>query len=126
MRTERRHNIMQWILICAYLILTVSGLVLFKAGSNQGISANIDNGFLSLKLSWISILGIVCYGCSFLLYLSLVSKMDLGYIYPVTTGIIYILILAASVWIFKETVSPFKLMGCGLILIGVVLMNIKK
>ena len=122
---RKGHATMRWILICAYLILTVSGLVLFKAGSNQGIAANINNGFFCLRINWMSIIGILCYGCSFLLYLALISKMNLGYIYPVTTGIVYILVLAASIFIFKEPVGAFKIIGCGLILAGVVLMNIK-
>lgn len=124
--SKGRYIVMPWILICIYLLLTVSGLVLFKVGANQGISASIHSGFFALKISGVSILGILCYGCSFLLYLALVSKMDLGYIYPVTTGIVYILVLAASVFIFKEAVSTFKIIGCGFIFIGVILMNIKK
>ena len=116
---------MQWVLVCVYLILTVSGLVLFKAGSNQGLAANVSGGFFSLKISWLSILGMLCYLFSFLLYLVLISKMDLGYIYPVTTGIVYVLVLVASIAIFKEPISTFKLIGCGLILAGVVCMNLK-
>jgi small multidrug resistance pump len=123
---KKGYNLMQWVLIVLYLVLTVSGLVLFKKGSNQGLAANINHGFLLLKINWESMLGILCYGCSFLLYLTLVSKMDLGYIYPLTTGIIYILVLVASVVIFKEAVSTFKIIGCGLIFIGVILINIQK
>jgi small multidrug resistance pump len=116
---------MNWIPFCIYLLLTVSGLVLFKLGANSGIAANINNGFFYLKINVISIIGILCYGCSFIVYLTLVSKMNLSYIFPVATGIIYILIFVASVYIFKESISIFKIIGSGLILCGVVLMNLK-
>jgi small multidrug resistance pump len=119
-------KIMQWITIGIYLLLTVSGLILFKFGASQGIAVSFKNGSFLLQLNWISIMGIFCYGCSFLLYLGLVSNMKLSYIYPITTGIIYILILVASICIFRETINYIQIVGSAFILLGVILMNIKK
>lgn len=117
---------MKWVFIALYIIFTVSGLVLFKFGAGKGTSFLFHNGVMDLKLNVISLLGIVLYCCSFLLYLSLISQMDLGYIYPVTTGIVYVFVLLASAFIFRETFSAVQLSGCILIVVGVVLMNLHR
>jgi len=115
---------MQWLLITVYLLLSASGLILFKLGSEIGVAISITNRIFSLKIGWLSLLGIVCYGCSFLLYLGLVSKLNLSYLVPVTTGIMYVLILVASAVIFKESITMLHIFGCMLVLAGVVMINL--
>jgi multidrug transporter EmrE-like cation transporter len=70
--------------------------------------------------------GIALYGTSFLLYTFLISKYDLGYIIPLTTAFVYVLIFFASFFIFKELFTVFKITGIFLILMGIVLLNLKK
>ena len=116
---------MQWVIIAIYLLLSASGLILFKLGSEIGVAMSITNKIFSLKIGFVSLLGIVCYGCSFLIYLGLVSKLNLSYLVPVTTGIMYVIILVASAVIFKESISTHHIFGCVLVLAGVVLINLK-
>jgi len=108
-----------------YVFLTVSGLILFKLGANLSQIGVVAKGILSLQISFISIIGIVCYGCSFFIYLLLISKNALSFLMPVITGIVYISVLTASVLILKEKVTLFSVMGSLLILFGVILMVIK-
>ncbi|HBP63843.1 MAG TPA: hypothetical protein DD730_06145 [Desulfosporosinus sp.] len=115
---------MQWLIMTVYLLLSASGLILFKLGSEIGVAMSITSRVFSLKIGWISLLGIVCYGCSFLIYLGLVSKLNLSYLVPVTTGIMYVLILVASAVIFKESITLNNILGCILVLAGVVLINV--
>ena len=105
--------------------MTVSGLILFKLGANLSQIGVVAKGILSLQISFISIIGIVCYGCSFFIYLLLISKNALSFLMPVITGIVYISVLTASVLILKEKVTLFSVMGSLLILFGVILMVIK-
>lgn len=114
------------ILIIIYIILTVSGLVLFKLGSSQEFNFNYNSGNISLNFNMKMILGLLCYVVSFLLYMFLVSKYDLSYIVPITQGVIYILIFLSSVVIFKDKVTVFSIIGTIMVISGIILLNIKK
>jgi multidrug transporter EmrE-like cation transporter len=65
------------------------------------------------------------YGTSFVIYTFLIAKYDLGYIIPLTTAIVYVLIFIASFFIFNEVFTALKVIGIVLIVIGVALLNVK-
>ena len=111
--------------IILYLVLTVSGLVLLKSGLAQtqllGLTGLIKS-LLNLKflLSHLKfVLGILCYGLSFITWMFLLSKKDLSNIYPLTVGIVYALIMAASVVFFHEQFTLYKIIGVVLIGLGI-------
>jgi len=111
--------------IVIYIFLTVSGLVLFKLGSNFSQIEVITKGILSLQISFTSLIGIFCYLCSFIIYLFLVSRNALSFLFPIVTGIVYISVLTASIFILKEKVTPISIVGSLFILIGVILIIFK-
>lgn len=123
MREARMGN---YILLAVYLILSVSGLVLFKLGCQKDFLVSLTTGIFSLKISLLSILGLLCYMCSFLLYMFLVSKLDMTYLVPISTAFTQVLTFIFAVLIFKESITVSKALGTVMILIGVVIMNIKK
>lgn len=114
---------MKVFMIGIYLLLSSAGLILFKLGVNNNPIISSSQGFLNLKIGYLSLSGVVCYGCSFLLYLGLVSKYNLSYIIPITTGIMQIIILLASSIIFKETITFTQIIGVILVVIGVAFIN---
>lgn len=116
---------MNTILIGIYIILTISGVVLFKLGTQKDFLVSVSTGVFSLKISLLSIVGLVCYLCSFLMYMFLISKFDMSYIIPVTTGIVQVATFVLAILIFKESVTVSKVFATVLILIGVIIMNIK-
>lgn len=120
------HKMINIILIVVYIILTIAGVVLFKLGTQKDFLVSIATGVFTLKISLMSIIGLVCYLCSFLMYMFLISKFDLTYIVPVTTGIVQVATFVLAIMIFKESVTVSKVLATGLILIGVILLNIKK
>ena len=122
---EKRKSSMKIIFVILYLILTVSGLILMKKGGNSG-NIQINNGDIAFSINWISAIGFVCYICSFLLFTRMVIMFDLSYIMPLTTGIVQILTLVASVFLFKENFSKQGIIGACIIIIGLVVMNYKK
>ena len=69
---------------------------------------------------------IALYGVSFLLYIYLISKFDLGYIIPLAAAFVYILIFLASYFIFKEQFTTPKTIGIILIMAGIIFLNLKK
>ena len=120
------HKMINIILIVVYIILTIAGVVLFKLGTQKDFLVSIATGVFTLKISLMSIIGLVCYLYSFLMYMFLISKFDLTYIVPVTTGIVQVATFVLAIMIFKEIVTVSKVVATGLILIGVILLNIKK
>lgn len=115
-----------YVLIGVYVILAVLGVTLFKLGAEKEILVSISKGMFSFKISLISLLGLLCYICSFLLYMFLISNFDLTYIVPVTTGVIQVATIAMAVMIFKEALTLSKVAGTVLVLIGVTIINFKK
>lgn len=116
---------MQYAIIAIYVLFSVSGLVLFKLGSTETLTLNVSQTVLSLKISWLSILGLLLYVISFLIYMGMVSKNDLSYIFPIASGAVYLLTMLSSVLIFKESIQSMQILGSTFILVGLVLMNIK-
>lgn len=112
------------ILVVAYIILTIIGLVLMKLGGNTGTIA-ISGFDFNFSMSFISLLGFILYILSFLLFTNIVVKFNLSYIMPITSGLIQVLTLISGFFIFKENISVNGIIGAGLVISGIVVMNIK-
>lgn len=115
---------MKYILVPIYIVLTISGLVFMKLGGNPGTISFRDGSF-AFSMSTVSAIGFICYICSFLLFTRIVVLFDLSFIYPLTTGIVQIVTLIASYFVFKEKISVTGLVGAILVIIGIIVMNIK-
>ena len=117
---------MQIGVLIIYALCSVGGLTCFKLGSQQSLNIEIAKFGLSVQISWLSLLGMFLYIMSFLIYLSMVSKMQLSYLMPISTGVIYLLTMVVSMIVFKDQMTASKLMGAGLVLAGIILMNVKR
>ena len=115
---------MKYILTIIYIVLTTSGLFCMKSGGDS-LSLALKGGF-TLKMGYVTALGFLLYICSFLLWQKLVATYDLSYIVPITTGIIQVIILAFSYFFFHETINLYNLVGIIFVIIGVILISIKK
>lgn len=113
------------LLLPVYILITSSALIVLKLGSKDGALAQIIDGKLHLNLGFYTLLGVFLYGLSFITYTYLLSKHDLGYIIPLTTALVYIVIFTASFIIFKETFTLVKVFGIVLILAGLAMLNVK-
>ena len=113
------------ILIGLYVLTTSAALIIIKLGAKTGLPINFVEGKLHLNITIYTITGVFLYGLSFLTYVYLVSKYDLGYIIPLTAALVYILIFTASFTIFKETFTLIKIMGIALIVLGLFFLNLK-
>ena len=113
-------------IISLYVLVTSLALIVLKLGSKLGPPIQILNNKLHFNLTTYTIFGVLFYGVSFLLYIYLISKYDLGYIIPLTTALVYIIIFTASFTIFKETFTTLKILGILLIVVGLIFLNLKK
>lgn len=114
------------ILIALYVIATSSALIFLKLGSKDAAPLQMDSGRLLFNINIFVLLGGLLYALSFILYTYLISKYELGYIIPLVTALVYIVIFTASYFIFNEVFTLFKIMGIGLILAGIILLNVKR
>lgn len=117
---------MHLIPLAAYALTTSLALIFLKLGSSAGAPISIADGKLQFNLGFYVVSGIILYGLSFFIYTFLISKYDLGYIIPLATAVVYILIFVASFIIFKESFTMIKIMGISFILVGLVLLNLSK
>lgn len=113
------------VLVLIYSVVAAMALLLVKTGSSDGGLVQIINDKARLVITPTLIAGMLLYGLSFLIYIYLVSKFDLGYIIPLTTAMVYIVVFISSAMFLKEAYTPLKIAGICLIVTGVLLINFK-
>lgn len=120
-----RYNIgVSKFIVALFVLITSSALVVLKLGTKSGAPVYFADGKMQFNINPVVISGVVLYGISFMLYVYLLSKYELGYIIPLTTAFVYLIIFAASYFIFDEVFTLLKVLGIALILGGLVFLNI--
>jgi len=121
---------MAFVLLFASIFLAVVGQLLLKRGMwTVGIVyfhfSHLWSTLLKVFSNWYVIFGFVSFVLSALLWLVVLSRLDISKVYPmVAAG--YILVLLASRWgiiITQETVSPMRWIGALVICFGVYLIS---
>lgn len=108
-----------------FVLITSSALIILKLGTKNGAPVQYVDGKIRFNINPYAIAGVLLYGLSFLLYIYLISKNDLGYIIPLTTALVYMVIFPASHFIFKERFTTQKIIGISLIVVGLIFLNLK-
>lgn len=97
------------------------GNTLLKAGASHGIEGEeFTIGHLPRTLLKPAIIGgVIVYGISQLLWITVLRVMDLSLAYPLQIGLNFTFIMTVAWFYFKEPVSPGRLAGVALIFAGV-------
>ena len=110
------------IMFTCYVLLASSGLILFKLGSaNSNLTLNIFG--LSINYSIKMILGLLCYGFSFVLWMLIVSKTNLTIAMPLSVAIVNTLVVIGSCLVLKEKITLVQGIGIFIIIFGVCIMT---
>lgn len=117
---------MSRLILSLYILATSAALVALKWGAKSGAPVHSVEGKIHFNLNTYVVSGVILYGISFVLYTYLIAKYDLGYIVPLTTALVYIIIFTASYFIFHEVFTAVKVAGIVLIVAGLILLNLKK
>lgn len=125
-KKKEKFSMMKFLMVAVYLILTVSGLILYKYGANKGFAINLTNNMFNLKISLISILGLVCYLLSFIIYMLILPSFDISYLMPLTSAISYISIFIMSAMVLGEKITTNGIIGTFVILVGIIILNIRR
>jgi len=107
--------------------LAVVGQLLLKMGMLRigRFSLNISTivqQYARILLNPFVIAGIVSFALSMLVWLYVLSRLELSIAFPFV-ALNYVLILFVSHFLLKETITPFKIMGVAVIVLGVFLIS---
>lgn len=112
--------------LIAAVLLAACGHLLIKYGltrvpvlDHPSIAARVFADLLTPQV----ILGLAVYGFGTLLWIAVVSKRDISYLYPFT-AVNYVLITLGGMWLFGETVSARRWLGISVVMLGVAALQI--
>jgi multidrug transporter EmrE-like cation transporter len=100
------------------------GQVSWKLGMNlmgPVISFDLSN-LRSILLEPYIILGLIMYALSTVFWLVALSRMELSFVYPFIS-LTYILVLALSYLVLKESIGLNKMAGSALIILGLIIIS---
>ena len=103
--------LISWLLFIATVVFEVAGT----------ISMKLSHGFAKLIPS---LLIFICYGLSFALLTLTLKTMQVSTVYAMWSGLGTSLVAVIGVVYFKETMHVPKALGIGLVVLGVILINI--
>ncbi len=111
--------------ILLYVFFSSFGLVLLKIGTRQ-LVLSFDKGNITISINFILIIGMLFYALSFITSIITMKEMNLSVFYPVSAGLVYVLVCLFSYFMLKEKVTLNQVIGICITLIGIIIMNIKK
>lgn len=115
----------QYTILVTSVILSGLGQIAMKKGMVTGTpEAGFSLATIVSKIftSPYVLLGLFLYGLSAILWLYVLSKIELSLAYPLVS-ISYIVVLLGSYFFFQETLSWPRLLGIALILVGVIFIS---
>ena len=108
------------VIFAAFTACTSSGLLLFKYGW-PGFQEAYASGHWLTRSSMLVVVGATLYAISFLLWLLIVSRLDLTVAYPVAIGLSLVAITAGAAFLLGEPLTITRVSGAALILAGIAL-----
>jgi multidrug transporter EmrE-like cation transporter len=116
-------NGLSFALILAGVLLNAIAQLLLKAGTNsvgqfEFSGANVVPIGMKLAFQPYIVAGIVCYLVSLVVWLMALSRVEVSIAYPMLS-IGYVVNSVAAWYLFGEAVTPMRLAGIGIIVVGV-------
>jgi drug/metabolite transporter (DMT)-like permease len=111
------------VIILIGILFASSGQIFWKIGMAE--TGPITNLQMSSALPvifnpWV-IGGLVCYGLSTVFWLVALSRADLSFVYPFI-ALTFVIIFLASYFLFHETMSFQRVLGAGIIVLGIIVL----
>lgn len=110
-------------LILGGVLLNALGQLLLKSGTNAVGHFEFSGGNLlpvGMKLATqpYIVTGVVCYFVSLVVWLMALSRVEVSIAYPMLS-IGYVINAVAAWYLFGEAVTPMRMLGIGIIVVGV-------
>ncbi len=119
-------NLVSFSLIIAGVALNAIAQLLMKAGTNavghfEFTRDNILPIGWKLATEWHIIAAIICYAVSVVIWVLALSRVQVSIAYPMLS-LGYVVVAVATWWLFGEPLTPAKMVGIGVIILGVVIL----
>lgn len=115
-----------WGLALVSISLSAAAQILMKlgmAGRDAAAVETLVDKVLAVALNPHVVVGLGCYGFSAVLWLAVLSKLPLSAAYPLV-ALAIVMVIAASNLLLGEAVSPIRIAGSALIVLGVALIGL--
>jgi multidrug transporter EmrE-like cation transporter len=106
-----------------FLAIECAAQLSLKLGSSSLEGLEFGRTWLSVAIEspWVE-LGIACYLLAFVFWMLILDKMELSLAFPLS-GMVYVVVMAASILGLHEALTPLHMAGVGLIVVGVCVMG---
>lgn len=115
-------NMIYHLLLLTGILLTMIGQLFLKKGMRRYEHFSVKELPQLIKNKAI-IIGLASYGTSMILWLIVLSKLDLSYAYPLVS-LDYFFIALASKWVFHERITKRRWLSISIIVAGVILVSL--
>ena len=107
------------------VLLNAAAQLALKWGVNINGGLDKERELIDL-LYWVItnkgiLIGLVLYAVSVVIWVYILSKLDVGVAYPLLS-IGYVVNVFMASWIFNESLTAYKFIGIGLIIMGVIVL----
>lgn len=109
---------LQTMIILTSVLLNACAQLFLKMGASKLTQSGHTLALVKQAINIPMLLGFGCYGASILLWIYALSKVDVSYAYPFQ-ALGYIFVVVTSFFLLHESLTPSKLIGVGLITLGV-------
>lgn len=116
------HRGFDFALAAVYVLLTVSSVICIKLGL-KGAELRLGSPTV-IKITPLLFIGLIGYVASFVLWIPVLARFELSYIFPLLAGSAQLLLLAGAIWILGEAPTPIQLVGALAVAVGLVLLNV--
>ena len=119
-------NRVSFALILAGVLLNAAAQLLLKAGANRVGPVDLEPQAMVLALRELGLSapiigGLFCYVVSVVIWIVALTRVDVSVAYPMLS-IGYVVNALAAWWLFGEALTPMRLLGIGVIIVGVFLL----
>jgi len=120
--------IMRMAMIIGCILFAAGGNLLLKAGMNQvGSVVETQLSVVQYILQTFSqptiLIGVVLYIVSFVMWLALLSMIELSAVYPIFVSAAFLIVMAGSAVWFGENVSAMRIIGTLVVALGILIVS---
>ena len=120
-------NIVSFALIFTGVMLNAAAQILMKAGTNAigHFEFSIDNILpigLKLATEWHIVVALCCYALSVVIWILALSRVPVSIAFPMLS-MAYVVNAIAAWYLLGEAFNPAKLVGMGVIILGVIIIS---
>ncbi len=115
-------------MIIGCIVFAAGGNLLLKAGMTQvGSVTETQLSVVQYILQTVSqptiLIGVVLYIVSFVMWLSLLSMMEISEVYPIFVSAAFLIVMAGSAVWFNENVSALRIIGTLVVALGIFIVS---